>query len=136
MLKINETFSIPETELEMTASRSGGPGGQNVNKVSSRITLRFSIGDSSLPEEIKGKIRRRLASRITGDDVLQLSVQKHRSQRQNRDDAVARFIALLQTALEERKKRKPTKASKAAREKRLKEKKVRALLKENRSRVE
>lgn len=136
MLEINETLSIPETELELTASRSGGPGGQNVNKVSSRITLRFSIRDSSLPEEAKEKIRRRLASRITSDDVLQLSVQEHRSQRQNRDEAVARFIGLIQSALVERKKRKPTKASKAAREKRLREKKVRARLKETRTRVE
>jgi len=136
MFEINESLSIPENEVELVASRASGPGGQNVNKVSSRITLRFSIGASSLPDDVKEKIRRRLSTRITGDDVLQLSSQEHRGQRQNRDEAIARFISLIQSALVEKKKRRPTRASKGQKEQRLKEKKVRASLKTKRGRVD
>jgi ribosome-associated protein len=136
MIEINERLSIGDEEIELTASRSSGPGGQNVNKVSTRMTLRFRVGDSSLPDDVKEKIRLRLANRISGDDVLQISSSEHRSQHRNREEVIARFVDLVRSVLVEQRKRKPTRASRSQREQRLKEKKSRSAKKELRARVE
>jgi len=106
-------------ELEYTASRSDGPGGQNVNKVSSKITLRFSVRDSQIlsPEE-KEVLVRKLATRLTKDHVLILSSQAHRSQLQNKADVGEKLNSLLLIALNVEKTRKKTRASKTSREKR------------------
>ena len=121
---------IPEDELTFTASRSGGPGGQHVNKVSSRITLTWDLEASpSVSPEQKDVLRARLARRINDQGVLRLSVSESRSQAANRKLAVARFQALLEAALRPRRKRQATRPSKASKEKRLVEKKERSGIK-------
>ena len=121
---------IPEDELTFTASRSGGPGGQHVNKVSSRITLSWDLETSpSVSPEQKDILRARLARRINDQGVLRLSVSESRSQAANRKLAVARFQALLEAALRPRRKRRATRPSKASKEKRLVEKKERSGIK-------
>jgi ribosome-associated protein len=126
-------LEIPEGELEFVASRSGGPGGQNVNKVSSKVTLRFDVGlSSALSVEQRTRIQRRLASRINKDGVLQVHSQRTRSQDLNRADAIERFAELLRAALREEKVRVKTKATRASQEERLKEKRERTRVKQAR----
>lgn len=125
--------AIPEEELTFTASRSGGPGGQHVNKVSSRITLLWDLeGSPSLSGEQKGVLRSRLASRINESGQFRLSVQESRSQAANRRLAVERFVALLAAALARRRPRRATRPSAASKEKRLTEKKGRSRIKRTR----
>jgi len=126
-------LEIPEGELEFVASRSGGPGGQNVNKVSSRVTLRFDVGHSgSLNEEQRTRIQRRLATRINKDGVLQVTSQRTRSQDLNRADVIERFSELLRAALREDKPRVKTRATRSSKEERLKEKRKRTTVKQAR----
>jgi ribosome-associated protein len=133
LISILPGLEIPEGELEFVASRSGGPGGQNVNKVSSRVTLRFDLErTTALSVEQLRLIRSRLASRINKDGVLQITSQVTRSQDLNREDAVARFAELLRSALHQDKKRVKTKASRASKEQRLQEKKNRTQIKQGR----
>jgi ribosome-associated protein len=133
-LNIKPGLEIPESELEFVASRSGGPGGQNVNKVSSRVTLRFDMERSaSLDESQRVRIRRKLASRINKDGILQVSSQRTRSQDLNREDVTARFAELLRDALQEEKARIGTKATRVSREERLREKRKRTQVKQSRS---
>lgn len=123
MIEIADGLAIPEEELSFVSSRSGGPGGQNVNKLETRVTLRFDLaGSPSLPEEQKARLRERLATRITREGVLQVTSQKHRSQSANRDAAVERFAELLRGALREEAPRKKTRVPKAARRRRVEEK--------------
>lgn len=130
MIEINETLSIPDDEIVLTASRSSGPGGQNVNKVNSRITLWFDIGKSAvLDESQKQKLLEALRTRVTGEGVLHVSSQKHRAQVANREAAIARFAELLKEALSEQKPRKATRASRAAKARRIEEKKQRGAIK-------
>lgn len=134
MIVITPAVSVPERELEFHTSRSGGPGGQNVNKVSSRVTLRFDVNNSAaLTAEQKTQIRARLSSRINKEGVLQITSQRTRSQDMNREDAVARFTELLRAALHREKKRIPTRATSSSKEGRLEEKKKRTSVKEGRS---
>lgn len=134
MIEIKPGLSIPESELSFRASRSSGPGGQNVNKVNSRITIEFDLdGSPSLSPEQRAKIREKLAARISGEGVLQVSSQKFRTQRGNRDEAIAQFARLLRSALYEKPKRKKTRVSKGSKQKRLDDKKARAQIKRNRS---
>src|SRR5580704_16577736 len=100
MIVINEQLSIPDNELTFVASRSGGPGGQNVNKVSSRVTLTFDVSHSpSLSEAQRHRISSKLATRINKDGVLRVVSQRTRSQELNKEDTVVRFIELLRGAL-------------------------------------
>lgn len=111
-------------ELEFTASRSAGPGGQNVNKVNSRITLKFDIAHSNiLSEEQKSLLLSKLDQHITKGGVLMLSSQEKRSQLENKQDVIAKLDALLKRAFVKRKPRKATKPSKASVEKRITSKK-------------
>ena len=118
----DERISIPDGEIRFATSRSSGPGGQNVNKVESRVTLLFDLDASpSLDEDQKRRVRSRLASRINKQGVLRVVAQKHRTQAANRETALERFRQLLGDALAERPERKPTRVSKAARRRRLDE---------------
>jgi ribosome-associated protein len=137
MIYINAALSIPENELSFTASRSGGPGGQNVNKVSSRVTLAFDLSaSSSLSEQQKTRIRSKLAARINREGVMRVVSQRTRSQEMNREDAIVRFAGLLREALRTSPPRVKTKAPAAAAERRMDEKRKRTQIKRERSRKE
>jgi ribosome-associated protein len=134
MIDILPGIAIPETELRFVASRSGGPGGQNVNKVSSRMTLLFDVaGSPSLDEAQKAKIAERLATRINKESVLQVTSQRHREQGMNRAAALERFVDLLREALTDAPPRKRTRVPKGAKRRRVEEKKKRGEIKAARS---
>ncbi|HIJ77249.1 MAG TPA: aminoacyl-tRNA hydrolase [Deltaproteobacteria bacterium] len=134
MIEITDKVSLPEDELRFTASLSSGPGGQNVNKVSSRVTLWFDVANSpSLSPEQKELIVRRIGSRIGKDGVLRVISQKTRSQAANRELAVERFIELLRNAVKQVPTRKKTRVSRAAKLRRLNEKKQHGIQKQKRS---
>ena len=135
MIEITPSLRIPERELTFTTSRSSGPGGQNVNKVESRVTLWFDLESSAaLSDEQRERIRAKLPGRINADGVLRVSSQRHRTQAANRRAATERFAELLRTALERKRKRIPTRKSRAADTKRLEEKRRRKQRKEGRRR--
>ena len=115
MIHIMNGISIPDGEVTFTASRSGGPGGQNVNKVSSKVTLAFHPGGSvALSDDQKRRIAERLATRINNDGILQVVSQRTRSQEMNRTDAIERFAELLRQALTPRRPRLKTRLPKTA----------------------
>lgn len=119
------TAELLGAELTFTTSRSSGPGGQNVNKVNSKVTLKFDVDNSViLTDEEKQIIKKKLASRITNEGVLLLHAQENRSQLQNREEVIEKFDHLLKKAFEKQKPRKKTKPSKGAVQKRIKQKKV------------
>jgi ribosome-associated protein len=137
VLTINETLTLSERELSYSTSRSSGPGGQNVNKIESRVTVLFDVtGSRTLSEEQKRLIFERLATRINREGVLRVISQKHRTQAANRDEARLRLATLLAEALRARRPRKRTRPSAEARRRRLEEKKRRAELKRLRRAVE
>jgi ribosome-associated protein len=134
MIRIIDQLSIPEDELKFSASRSSGPGGQHVNKASTRVTLRFDVANSpSLTPDQKQLLLERLQTRISKQGVLRVVSQKTRSQAANKKVALERFVQLLQQALEESRERKPTSVPTAAKQKRLADKKHRSHLKRERS---
>ena len=134
MIEITPALSIDERELQMDFVRASGPGGQNVNKVATAAQLRFDVlGSTSLPEEVKVRLIRLGGSRMTLDGVLVLEAKRHRTQEQNRADALRRFIELVQKATEKPKVRRKTKPTRAAKEQRLKGKKRRAEIKKTRA---
>jgi len=134
MIRINEQISIPEEELSFTSSHSSGPGGQNVNKVSSRVTLWFDVVNSpGLSPEQKELVISRLKTRIGKDGLLRVISQQTRSQVENKELAIERFAELLRDALERVPLRKKTRVSKGAKLRRLEEKKQHSMLKSQRS---
>ena len=134
MLEITDQISIAAEELKFTASLSGGPGGQNVNKVSSRVTLWFDVINSpTLSSGQKELVLRRLQNRIDKNGVLRVISQQTRSQAANRELAIERFVELLQEAIKQVPIRKKTRVSKGAKLSRLEEKKQHGILKSKRS---
>ncbi|MFP4316778.1 MAG: alternative ribosome rescue aminoacyl-tRNA hydrolase ArfB [Desulfovibrionales bacterium] len=127
MISITPYLSIPENELEYTASRSSGPGGQHVNKTSTKITLRFDIaGSPSLSPRQKVLLLDSLRNRLTRAGVLIISSQETRSQTDNREIATARFVRILQRALKRKPVRKKTRPTRAGKERRIQSKKIQA----------
>lgn len=136
MIDVMPDVEIPETEVRFVASRSSGPGGQNVNKVNSRITLQFDIAASiSLDEHQKARLNDRLSTRINRDGVLQVSSQKHRDQGMNRAAAIERFAELVREALTEAPPRRKTRIPRTQKKKRLEQKQKRSEIKAGRGRI-
>ena len=134
MLQITPTLEIPDSELVERFVRSAGPGGQNVNKVSTAVELRFDVARSpSLPEAVRARLLARRDRRLTDDGVLVLSAQRFRTQDRNREDARARLGALIAAATVAPKKRIATKPTRGAKERRLGAKRERATVKRQRS---
>lgn len=134
LIQITDNISISEDELVFKASRSSGPGGQNVNKLNTRVTLFFDAGNSSsLSPEQKQRILKRLATRADKNGVIRVVSQKFRTQKANRMAAIERLQELLREALKSRPVRRKTRVPHAAKQRRLQEKKHRSLLKQQRA---
>ena len=135
MITIADQIFIPESELHLEFTRSSGPGGQNVNKVSSAVLLRFDTNSPSLSSDVRGRLVKLAKNRINEDGELIIQASRHRSQEQNRQDALERLVALVRKAAEEPKVRLKTKPSPVSKEIRLKYKKQRGEIKKQRSKV-
>jgi ribosome-associated protein len=136
VVRINDNLSIPENEISFVASRSGGPGGQNVNKVSSRVTLSFDVRlSTALSDEQKAVVLRSLGKRVNKEGILQIVSQRTRSQDMNRTDALVRFADLLRRALTPKRPRIKTRVPAAAKQIRLDQKKKRTAIKHARSKT-
>jgi ribosome-associated protein len=134
MIRINDRLTLPDEEIQLSAIRAQGAGGQNVNKVSSAIHLRFDIRGSSLPKQVKERMLNSKDQRITADGVLVIKAQNHRSQDKNRQEAISRLRRAILDVTRIPKKRIPTRPGRAAKQKRLDSKKKRSMLKKLRAR--
>lgn len=135
MLQISHTVIIPEREIDISAIRSQGAGGQNVNKVSTAIHLRFNIGASSLPDFYKEQLLKLNDQRITKEGVIVIKAQEHRSQEKNREEALRRLQELIKSVVVLKRKRRPTKPTRSSQKKRLDHKSKRGQIKSTRGDV-
>jgi ribosome-associated protein len=130
MIRITDRLSIDETELAESFIRASGPGGQNVNKLSSAVQLRFDVRHSpSLPDDVRTRLERLAGRRLTREGVLVITAQRHRTQERNRSDARERLIELIREAATPPVPRRPTRPTRASRERRIETKKRRATIK-------
>ena len=132
MIEITSSVQIDERELQIDFVRASGPGGQNVNKVATAAQLRFDVRASSLPEDVKSRLLHLAGKRITNEGILLIEAKRFRTQEQNREDAIQRFVELVRKALVPPKRRRKTKPTQASKEERLKEKKRRGEIKKMR----
>ena len=131
-IPITDSLSLDERDLEERFVRSSGPGGQNVNKVTTAVQLRLDVRGSSMPDAVKERLARVAGSRMTDDGVLIIDAREYRTQSQNREAARERLVALIKRAATPPKKRRPTRPGKAAKEQRLSSKKHRGEIKARR----
>ena len=132
MIEITPSLQIDENELQIDFIRSSGPGGQNVNKVATAVQLRFDVRASSLPEDVKARLLHLAGKRVTSEGTLLIEAKRFRTQEQNREDAIQRFVELVRKALLPPKARRKTKPTQVSKEERLKEKKRRGEIKKMR----
>ena len=133
MIRVTNSVSIDEDELEESFIRASGPGGQNVHKVSTAVQLRFDVRRSpNLPEDVRERLERLAGQRLTNDGVLIITAQRFRTQERNREDAQARLVELIRQATERPKPRRPTRPTLASKERRLEAKGRRADIKKGR----
>lgn len=136
MIPLSESVTLDEDELEFMAIRAQGSGGQNVNKVSSAIHLRFDIANSSLPEFYKERLLQFKDQRINKDGIVVIKAQQYRTQEKNREDAIGRLVQLIQAATVVEKPRRPTRPTRSSQRKRVDNKTQRGKIKALRGRVE
>jgi len=130
MIRINARIAIEDREVDESFVRASGPGGQNVNKLSTAVQLRFDVrGSPSLPGDVKARLERLAGTRLTRDGVLVIIAQQHRTQARNREDALDRLIDLIRRAAIAPTPRRPTKPTRASRERRIERKKRRGGIK-------
>ena len=135
MSPVSKALAIPEDEIEFTAIRASGPGGQNVNKVSTAVHLRFDVRASSLPDEVKARVLAAHDHRITQDGVIVIKAQRFNSQEKNRADGILRLHELIESLTRPIKLRKPTKPTRASKQRRLENKAKHSRTKALRGRV-
>lgn len=127
MLHVNDQIQIPDRELQFAFARSGGPGGQNVNKVNSRATLSWDVlTTSSLPEDVRIRLLTRYRRRVSREGILQITGQRYRDQTRNIEDCRRRLVELILTVATAPEIRRPTRPSRGAKQRRLSDKKVRS----------
>lgn len=135
-LEISSNVTLPLDQVELNAVRAQGAGGQNVNKVSTAVHLRFDINASSLPDFYKQRLAKLSDSRISGDGVIVIKAQRHRSQERNREDALERLRELIRSVAVSRKKRRPTAPTRASKQRRMDSKTRRGNVKSLRGKVD